>query len=472
MIYVRMYFFRAKFKHVIAEQQKNRSGFSLTRTLTAAPHALKQRFTRDPGVDERGMGMAPPTMGSIHTPTTSVSAPTKKKKGGPINKDMIKRIDGGGVGLINPMGWYDGNTPTHTPGATPPLSPRSQSPEPHASLNGESHKLNTFHTSSDPGTGSKGTSDESKKRSLDETDSGEADLGNSPALLGSYDLGPKLSRARTTESITGTGTALAPPSTEVYRRPYAGTPVEEDAFPRSKTIAFDEPDDGFNHELNPGEYGRANYPFPRVPTTQSNGLPWTATGVSGGFPRTYSLRPTTSRKVETKFSGFGGFPTPIEMLNRGFSKAFPRVSTKLTETVTMPRTNTITGRGSIHSEAASRQVPYISFSAVVGRNSNFKGLTEEQMDELGGVEYRALKLLFWIVLCYWLFLPIAGATIIAPYIAAQGRYDHIFENQYKHVRIPWFAFFQAYSGFTNLGMSLVDLSVLPFQGAYLMNCGE
>ena len=46
---------------------------------------------------------------------------------------------------------------------------------------------------------------------------------------------------------------------------------------------------------------------------------------------------------------------------------------------------------------ASKEVPYISFSAVVGRNSHFHDLTEEQMEELGGIEYRALKALLIIV---------------------------------------------------------------------------
>ena len=46
---------------------------------------------------------------------------------------MIKRVEGGGVGLMNPMGWYDAeratpmNTPAHTPSQTPADTP-SQSP--------------------------------------------------------------------------------------------------------------------------------------------------------------------------------------------------------------------------------------------------------------------------------------------------------------------------------------------------------
>lgn len=78
---------------------------------------------------------------------------------------------------------------------------------------------------------------------------------------------------------------------------------------------------------------------------------------------------------------------------------FPKASMTMSRTMTMPRTNTIIGRGTIDSGMAeeTKEVPYISFSAVVGRNSRFHDLTEEQMDELGGVEYRGLRVLLYIV---------------------------------------------------------------------------
>ena len=41
--------------------------------------------------------------------------------------------------------------------------------------------------------------------------------------------------------------------------------------------------------------------------------------------------------------------------------------------------------------------PYVSFEATVGRNSAFHMLTADELDELGGVEYRALNALLWIV---------------------------------------------------------------------------
>lgn len=83
----------------------------------------------------------------------------------------------------------------------------------------------------------------------------------------------------------------------------------------------------------------------------------------------------------------------------GIDRFFPKASMKVSRTMTMPRTNSIAGRGTINSGMAeeTKEVPYISFSAVVGRNSRFHDLTEEQMDELGGVEYRGLRVLLYIV---------------------------------------------------------------------------
>lgn len=87
---------------------------------------------------------------------------------------------------------------------------------------------------------------------------------------------------------------------------------------------------------------------------------------------------------------------PHELISAGFNKFFPTVSRKLTRTITIPATTTMTSvRGDGH--PGHKYVPYISFSAVVGRNSEFHMLTSEQMEEIGGVEYRALNALLWIV---------------------------------------------------------------------------
>lgn len=63
------------------------------------------------------------------------------------------------------------------------------------------------------------------------------------------------------------------------------------------------------------------------------------------------------------------------------------------------RTNTFRSFLSARSqERADRDpMPYLSYTATIGRNSLFVDLSEEQREELGGVEYRALKTLAWIL---------------------------------------------------------------------------
>jgi len=43
-------------------------------------------------------------------------------------------------------------------------------------------------------------------------------------------------------------------------------------------------------------------------------------------------------------------------------------------------------------------MPYLSYAATVGRNSTFIDLTEEQREELGGIEYRSLKTLAFVLI--------------------------------------------------------------------------
>jgi hypothetical protein len=64
--------------------------------------------------------------------------------------------------------------------------------------------------------------------------------------------------------------------------------------------------------------------------------------------------------------------------------------------VTIPATVPITP-SNWNVRPGTKPVPYISFEAVVGRNSAFRMLTTGQMEEIGGIEYRALNALVWII---------------------------------------------------------------------------
>lgn len=61
----------------------------------------------------------------------------------------------------------------------------------------------------------------------------------------------------------------------------------------------------------------------------------------------------------------------------------------------MPRNTTLISVNQVPDTRlrSARSVNYTSGQFVVGRNSQFHGLTEEILEELGGVEYRAIKIL-------------------------------------------------------------------------------
>jgi Trk-type K+ transport system membrane component len=69
---------------------------------------------------------------------------------------------------------------------------------------------------------------------------------------------------------------------------------------------------------------------------------------------------------------------------------------------------------------------------------------------------------------YYIALPLTGFVIFGPYIRSQFEYVLSSDSQYRYVPPLWFSAFQAVSAFSNTGMSLVDLSMVPFQKAYPM----
>ena len=167
--------------------------------------------------------------------------------------------------------------------------------------------------------------------------------------------------------------------------------------------------------------------------------------------RSETMRTSTAHRGTN--ANFGGFPGPPDIISRLIRRFFPGVHRQLTRTLTMPRTTTITSmRGNTE---RARPVPYVSFDAVVGHNSSFEELTEEQLEELGGVEFRALNALLWIVgivsayFCatvlihlsaqYHICVQLAGFTIIAPYISSNKWKNNFRPPQQKRLIIPaWY----------------------------------
>ena len=98
--------------------------------------------------------------------------------------------------------------------------------------------------------------------------------------------------------------------------------------------------------------------------------------------------------------GLGGFPMPHEIISSAIHRFFPNLGHNIKRTITIPVSQTLTSQHQVEGGqhvAGSRPVNYITFNALVGRNSTFRDLNREQIEELCGIEFKALNCLMWIV---------------------------------------------------------------------------
>ncbi|KAA1472124.1 TrkH-domain-containing protein [Dentipellis sp. KUC8613] len=162
----------------------------------------------------------------------------------------------------------------------------------------------------------------------------------------------------------------------------------------------------------------------------------------------------------------GHFVHPVKLIDRALYKLFPGMHRRIRRTMTMPATSTlVSDRG--HIPDGARPVSYFSFPVRVGRNSHFRGLSEDDYDELGGVEYRALNALLWIVPLYHFASLLIPFIVIAPYMS-MSRWKPTFHQplQHRDINPVWYSAFEIVGGWANTGMSLVDQNLIPFQTAY------
>ncbi|KAJ0162556.1 Low-affinity potassium transport protein [Colletotrichum tanaceti] len=110
-------------------------------------------------------------------------------------------------------------------------------------------------------------------------------------------------------------------------------------------------------------------------------------------------------------------------------------------------------------------MPYLSFTPTMGRNSAFPGLTLEQREELGGIEYRSLRTLAVILLCYFWGFSIFAITCMLPWIytSSNARYADVVES--AGVSKAWWGIFTANSAFNDLGLTLTPDSMNSFNDA-------
>ncbi|GAW00592.1 hypothetical protein LENED_002124 [Lentinula edodes] len=118
------------------------------------------------------------------------------------------------------------------------------------------------------------------------------------------------------------------------------------------------------------------------------------------------------------------------------------------------------------------RTPTVEFSTTLPRRrARIEPLHEEEglarPTELGGVEYRALNALLWIVGAYHIGIQLVSFVVIASYMSiSKWNSDFLPPALHRPVSSTWFSLYQTVSAYTNTGTSLVDTSMIPFQKAY------
>ncbi|KAJ5765183.1 hypothetical protein N7520_004742 [Penicillium odoratum] len=166
--------------------------------------------------------------------------------------------------------------------------------------------------------------------------------------------------------------------------------------------------------------------------------------------------------------------------NRTRASTFARLDTRPTMRDTMtkdvndtndddglgPSTTRHTVRGiwrSITQERERPTQPYLSWNATVARNSNFVDLTEEQRDELGGIEYRALKTLAVVLISYYVGFHLLGLISMIGWIMTEDKWGDVVRAD--GIGRPWWGIFTAASAFNDLGFTLTPDSMYSFSTA-------
>ncbi|ENH75025.1 Low-affinity potassium transport protein [Fusarium oxysporum f. sp. cubense race 1] len=108
--------------------------------------------------------------------------------------------------------------------------------------------------------------------------------------------------------------------------------------------------------------------------------------------------------------------------------------------------------------------PRLSREVTIGRNSIFHNLSSKDREELGGIEYKSLKLLLKIIIGYYVFLHCLGAVCLIAWVQhAPNKYVEYIDKCGQN-RI-WWAVYSAQTMITNLGFTLTPDSMISFNDA-------
>ncbi|KAF1941198.1 hypothetical protein EJ02DRAFT_378327 [Clathrospora elynae] len=127
------------------------------------------------------------------------------------------------------------------------------------------------------------------------------------------------------------------------------------------------------------------------------------------------------------------------------------------------RSRTLTSFLTRNKDEDEDPMPYLSWTPTLLRNSNFVDLNEDQREELGGVEYRALKTLANILVVFYLGFHIVGVISLAPWLSYSATFRPVVDK--IGINPTWWGFFTSASMFNDLGFTLTPDSMVSFQTA-------
>lgn len=105
------------------------------------------------------------------------------------------------------------------------------------------------------------------------------------------------------------------------------------------------------------------------------------------------------------------------------------------------------------------EYPHYLTRHTTGRNAQFFGLSKAEREHLGGVEYRAITLLAYVVPIYFVLWQLFGCIGLSAYMA----HNKTNVSRDNGINPWWLGVFNAVSAFNNSGMSLLDANMIPFQ---------
>ncbi|RAR04113.1 potassium transport protein TRK1/TRK2 [Stemphylium lycopersici] len=191
---------------------------------------------------------------------------------------------------------------------------------------------------------------------------------------------------------------------------------------------------------------------PHTKRERSNSLPHALNGDDRPFKNHITIDVPDRQQRPTKHSVYDRTRT-----NEGDSSE-PSQSMHLRN---RSRSRTLTSFLTRNKDEDEDPMPYLSWTPTLGRNSNFVDLTEEQREELGGIEYRALKLLAVILIVFYLGWHTIGVICLAPWITHDSHYSEVVRD--VGIDPTWWGFFTPASLFNDLGFTLTPDSMISFQ---------